>query len=85
MKTRVINVKKEKFGRNVFGEVCIEKFLKLERETAIDQYIEMMNDIFSHKYKIEYTVDSSCFTTDEARKFFELTNRINQMYSDFCS
>ena len=51
------NARKEKLGRNVFGEVCIEKFLKLERETAIDQYIEMMNDIFSNKPMI-YSVFS---------------------------
>ena len=47
------SARKEKLGRNVFGEVCIEKFLKLEKETAIDQYIEMMNDIFSNKHRIE--------------------------------
>ena len=79
------SARKEKLGRNVFGEVCIEKFLKLERETAIDQYIEMMNDIFSNKHRIEYTVDSSCFTADEAKEFFELATRINQMHNEFCS
>ena len=71
MKANVMNMKHERIGKNVFGEICVTKFLKLDRETALEQYVEMMNDITSHHGKIEYTVDSSCFSIEEAKHFFE--------------
>lgn len=79
------SARKEKLGRNVFGEVCIEKFLKLERETAFEQYVEMMNDIISNREIIEYTVDSSCFTTDEAMRFFENAQSLyKRFFNPYC-
>ena len=71
MKANVMNMKNERIGKNVFGEICVTKFLKLDKETALEQYVEMMNDITSHHGKIEYTVDSSCFSIEEAKHFFE--------------
>lgn len=80
MKANVMNARGERIGRNVFGEICVEKFLKLDRETALEQYVEMMNDITSHHEKIEYTIDSSCFTPDEAMRFFENAQFIYKRY-----
>jgi hypothetical protein len=41
----------------------------------------MMNDIVSHGGKIEYTLDSSCFTPAEAEEFFKIAECINIMYA----
>jgi len=75
------NRSKRNNGRNIFGEKCTEKFLKLNKETAIQQYMEMLKDIVSHGGKIEYTIDSSCFTPDEAEDFFKLAEYITNKYS----
>jgi hypothetical protein len=32
-------------GRNVFGQRCIAKFVKLEKETAVEQYLAILADI----------------------------------------
>ena len=32
-------------GRNVFGERCIAKFVTLEKATATEQYIEILEDL----------------------------------------
>ena len=64
----MMNMSKGTIGRNIFGEVCTEKFLKLNKETAVQQYMDMMKDIVSHGSEIEYTVDSTCFTPDEAEE-----------------
>jgi hypothetical protein len=58
MKKNKKNVKKRTRynGRNVFGEACIAKFVVLKKETALDQYIEALDDIDAHKgVRIEYT------------------------------
>ena len=77
----MMNMSKGTTGRNIFGEVCTENFLKLNKETAIQQYTEMMKDIVSHGGKIEYTLDSTCFTPDEAEEFFKMAECINIMYA----
>jgi hypothetical protein len=77
----MMNMSKGTKGRNIFGEVCTEKYLKLNKETAVQQYTEMMKDIVSHGGKIEYTVDSTCFTPDEAEEFFKMAECINIMYA----
>jgi len=44
-------------GKNVFGERCIEKFVTLEKDTAITQYLEILDDLEANKGKrIEYTI-----------------------------
>ena len=64
-------------GRNVYGQPCIEKFVKLEKETALDQYLAILADIENANGKaIEYTVDSSCFTREEAIAFNDKLERI---------
>lgn len=77
----MMNMSKGTIGRNIFGEVCTEKFLKLNKETAVQQYMDMMKDIVSHGGEIEYTVDSTCFTPDEAEEFFKMAECINIMYA----
>lgn len=77
----MMNMSKGTIGRNIFGEVCTEKFLKLNKETAVQQYMDMMKDIVSHGGEIEYTVDSTCFTPDEAEEFFKMAECINNMYA----
>ena len=70
-------------GRNVFGERCVEKVLKLNKETAMDQYIEMMKDLLVNgkNSSIEYTIDSSCFTREETEAFFESVEGINLLFA----
>ena len=31
-------------GRNIYGQRCIAKFVKLEKETALDQYLATMKN-----------------------------------------
>ena len=70
-------------GRNVFGDKCREKILKLNKETAIDQYIEMMKDLLVNgkNSSIEYTIDSSCFTREEEEAFFQSVEGINSLFA----
>ena len=58
-------------GRNAFGERCIAKFLVLEKETAMQQFLEALADIDAHKGKrIEYTFQlGKTFTHEEADAF----------------
>lgn len=64
-------------GRNVFGQRCIAKFVKLEKETAVEQYLTILADIENaNGKKIEYTVDGSCFTKEEANKFYDQIARM---------
>jgi len=75
------NRSKKNNGRNIFGEKCTEKFLKLNKETAIQQYMEMLKDIVSHGGKIEYTIDSSCFSPAEAEEFFKFAEYITNKFA----
>ena len=67
-------------GRNIYGQRCIAKFVKLEKETALDQYLAIMADIENtHGEAIEYTIDSSCFTREEAIQFSNKITRIMEL------
>ena len=67
-------------GRNVYGQPCIAKFVKLEKETALDQYLAILADIENANGKaVEYTVDSSCFTREEAEEFGKKAERIMEL------
>lgn len=65
-------------GRNAFGERCIAKFLVLEKETAMQQFLEALADIDAHKGKrIEYTFQlGKTFTHEEADAFRLQMDRI---------
>ena len=52
-------------GRNIFGERCIEKTIKLEPGIAYRQAIEMIDEVFASKDKIEYTLDWSALSDEE--------------------
>lgn len=66
--------------RNVYGQPCIAKFVKLEKDTALDQYLAIMADIENaHGKAIEYTIDSSCFSREEAIEFSNKISRITEM------
>lgn len=46
-------------GRNIYGQRCITKEVILKKETAIAQYIEVLDDIEQHRkmnINIEYDV-----------------------------
>ena len=67
-------------GKNVYGQPCVEKFVKLEKETALDQYLTILADIENANGKaVEYTVDSSCFTREEAEAFGKKVERIMEL------
>lgn len=51
--------KNNRIGRNIYGPKCIAKEVILNKETALDQYIEILNDIELHRQKginLEYDV-----------------------------
>ena len=52
------NNKKSRYnGRNAFGERCIEKVVTLEKDTAVEQYLEILADMDKHHGEnIEYTI-----------------------------
>ncbi len=54
------NMKKNnRIGRNIYGQKCITKEVVLNKENALEQYIEVLNDIEQHRQKginIEYDV-----------------------------
>ena len=53
------NKKNTKMGRNIYGQRCIAKVVVLKKETAIDQYVEILNDIEQHKrmnINVEYDI-----------------------------
>ena len=76
MKNNVI----ERKGFNVYGEPCIERIVKLEKETAIQQYIEIIKVLKKTKKIIEYTLDFSNFSKEEAEQFGKIAERIAMMY-----
>lgn len=67
----------ENNGRNVYGQRCVAKFVKLEKNTALDQYLDILADLEASKGKnVEYTVDSSCFSREEVIEFNKKLCRI---------
>ena len=64
------NKKNNRAGRNVFGQKCIAKEVTLNKETALEQYLEVLNDIEQHRQlgiNIEYDVKmpKDVFSQDE--------------------
>ena len=67
-------------GRNIYGERCIAKFVKLEKETAVDQYLAILADLeANHGQTIEYTIDCSCFTREEGIAFNDRMTKICEL------
>ena len=72
------NARKNNYnGRNVYGQRCIAKSVKLEKETAVEQYLAILADLEAHYGEpIEYTIDASCFNDEEAVAFYKKMTRI---------
>lgn len=70
----------ERKGFNVYGEPCIERIVKLEKETAIQQYIEIVKILKKTKKIIEYTLDYSNLSKEEAKEFHFMMQHINMKY-----
>lgn len=75
--------KKNQHNRNVFGEPCISKVIKFEKETAIQQFLKIQEDLESSKNLIEYTVDLSCFDKSEIEAFTSQITKIMELRSHF--
>ena len=78
-------------GRNVFGERCIAKFVTLEKATATEQYIEILEDIYNHPGDIiEYTFTlSNDFSPSESEELYRWIDKVSALYAmakkkDFC-
>ena len=52
-------------GRNIYGQRCIAKDLKLEPGIAYQQAIQMIDEVLASKDKIEYTLDWSALSDEE--------------------
>ncbi len=79
MKKNKKNTKKARYnGRNAFGQRCIAKFVVLEKETAMQQFLEALADIDAHEgQRIEYTFAiGKDFTREEADAFWVQMDRI---------
>lgn len=64
------NKKNNRAGRNIFGQKCIAKEVTLNKENALEQYLEVLNDIEQHRQmgiNIEYDVKmpKDVFSQDE--------------------
>ena len=71
-------------GRNIYGQRCIAKDLKLEPGIAYQQAIQMIDEVFAAKDKIEYTLDWSALSDEEMDIVQEKMTRywnLRQMYA----
>ena len=75
------NKKNTRTARNIYGQKCIAKKVILSKETALDQYIEILNDIEQHRQmgiNIEYDVKmpKDVFSNEEIA---ELNRKISNL------
>ena len=61
-------------GRNMFGERAKTALIVLERETALQQMLDAVNQLGAG-YKKEFTFDMSCFE-DHPEEFAEVTAKV---------
>ena len=64
------NKKNNCVGRNIFGQKCIAKEVTLNKENALEQFLEVLNDIEQHRQmgiNVEYDVKmpKDVFSQDE--------------------
>ena len=74
-------MKNTRTARNVYGQKCIAKEVILNKETALDQYMEVLKDIERHKMmniNIEYDVKmpKDVFSEEEIA---ELNRKISKL------
>ena len=75
------NKKNTRTARNIYGQKCIAKEVILNKETALEQYIEVLNDIEQHRQmgiNIEYDVKmpKDVFSNEEIA---ELNRKISKL------
>ena len=70
-------------GYNVFGERCIEKELVLEKETAWEQFIDVIDDLCDANSATEYTILFSGFTAEEIEEFHRKAEKAMAMRAYF--
>ena len=68
---------------NIFGQRCIEKELVLEKETAWEQFIEVIDDLCNANSTTEYTIRLSGFAPKEAEEFIGKAERAMAMRAYF--
>lgn len=56
--------KNTRMGRNIYGQRCITKEVTLTKENAIDQYIEILDDIEWHR-KLNINIEYDVITPDD--------------------
>ena len=66
-------------GRNIFGERCVARTLKLEKETAFEQCVQMLKEVMTSEVRIEYTLDWTAMTEDEAIAIQDKLNRLLEL------
>lgn len=64
-------------SRNIYGQRCVGKVLKLEKESAVQQLLDAQTDILNQNVNVEYTIDCSCFTNNEELR--EVYDRCTQI------
>ena len=70
-------------GRNVFGERCIAKCVTLEKDTAVEQYLEILADMDKHHGEnIEYTIlISKDFSHSEAEALYKWIDKVSAFHA----
>ena len=73
-------------NRNAFGEKAVTHLIKLKRETALSQLIDMFVSVYTSRTAIEYTIDCSAINPVEYEeimsKAFQIANIIINNKSD---
>lgn len=73
----------KKTGRNIFGEVCTERFLTLDNDNALIQLAGIFDEVTSSDEEIEFTVDCTCFTCGDDEDISDFANRMAKMIFGF--
>ena len=76
MKNNVI----ERKGVNVYGQPCIERIVIVEKETAIQEYLECMKVLQNTNENIEYTFDGRNLSKQESEQFVKIVKTLAMMY-----
>ena len=71
-------------GRNVFGQRCVAKYLKLDKENAFDQCVQILKEVMTSNVTIEYTLDWSAFTPEEAQEIQDKLDRLCALRQCYC-
>ena len=73
-------------GYNVHGQRCEVKTVKMYKETALEQYLDIMRQLKiaqTEGRRLEYTIDWTAMTGDEVRDFENELHRLMMLRSMF--